>query len=146
MSWFICTISKEAPRNWELCKQVGLYGIPGTTARRRPEVEVGDRLLVWQGGAGYIAEATVTGPVRIPASKAEAPWPGGTYRFAYIVPIEVTVEVQSPLKVPFVGDKQAGTGFSKVLFRRSFVLVSDKAARHVSRELLEKRDKELVGD
>jgi hypothetical protein len=138
VSWYVCTIGRQSPGNWDLCKQVGLYGIPSGRARP-PRVEVGDRLLVWQGGRGYIAEAMITGPMRVPISRAEAPWPGGTYRFGYVVPIQVTFETRSPLKLPFNGDKQSVTGFSKNLFRRSFSLVPDQAATHVSSKLREEQ-------
>ena len=26
---YVCTISRNTPRNWTLCREVGLYGIPG---------------------------------------------------------------------------------------------------------------------
>lgn len=149
MTWYLCTIGKASPGNWELCKQVGLYGIPGGHINRpggrigRPHVEVGDRLLVWQGGAGYIAEAQVTGPARIPRDKQEAPWPGGIYRFAYVVPIEVVLEVKSPLNLSFIGNQQSGTGFATGTFQRSFVAIPDKAATYVSNALREKHAAEV---
>jgi hypothetical protein len=142
MSWYLCTIGKATPGNWELCKQVHLYGIP-RSGTSRPHVEAGDQLLVWQGGGGYIAEAAVTGPARIPSNEKEAPWPGGTDRFAYVVPIEVLFEVRSPLKLSFFGNKQSGTDFPNGYFRRSFSPIPDKAAMFVSAALHEKRDAEL---
>jgi hypothetical protein len=142
--WYLCTIGKATPGNWELCKQVGLYGIPG--GHPRPQVDVDDHLLIWQGGGGYIAEAVVTGPVRIPSSRQEAPWPGGTDRFAYVVPLEVVLEVASPLKMPFVGGRQSGTDFHKGEFQRSFSPIPDKAATYVSTALREKRAAEVLED
>jgi hypothetical protein len=123
---------------------VGLYGIPRGRSGR-PRVQVGDHLLVWQGGEGYIAEAEACGPVRIPSSREEAPWPGGTNRFSYVVPIEVVLEVESPLKLSFVGDVQSGTGFAKGIFQRSFSPIPDKAATYVSTALREKRAAEGHG-
>jgi hypothetical protein len=143
VSWYLCTIGSATPGNWDLCKQVHLYGILRAAAGRL-HVEVGDHLLVWRGGEGYIAEAEVTGPARIPSSEKEAPWPGGIYRFAYVVPIEVVLEVTSPLKLPFVGNKQSGTDFPKGFFQRGFSPVPDKAAMYVSTRLREKRDAELL--
>lgn len=145
MRWFLCTIGRATPGNWQLCKQFGLYGIPGGRTRR-PYAEVDDRLLVWQGGGGYIAEAAITGPVRPPSSSAEVPWPGGMRRFHYVVPIEVILEVASPLKLPFDGDSQAGTGFHKGQFQRSFSPIREEAAVYVSAALREKRaGEELEG-
>lgn len=145
VTWYVCTIGRANPGNWELCKQVNLYGIPGARRRaRRPRVEIGDRLLVWQGGKGYIAEAAVVGPARIPSNNNEAPWPGGTYRFAYVIPIEVLLEVQSPLKLSFVGNEQSGTGLAKGKFQLSLSSIPDKAATYVSTALREKRDAEIL--
>jgi hypothetical protein len=135
--WYLCTIGRATPGNWALCKLVGLYGIPG--GRTRPYAQAGDHLLVWQGGEGYIAEAVVTGPVRTPSNSQEAPWPGGTRRFAYVVPIEVILEVASPLKFPFDSGSQSGTGFHQGLFQRSFSPIPEKEATYVSAALAEKR-------
>jgi hypothetical protein len=143
--WYVCTIGRANPGNWELCKQVRLYGIPGSRANR-PRVQAGDRLLVWQAGEGYIAEAAATGPVRTPNNNEEAPWPGGTNRFSYVVPIEIVLEVESPLKLPFVGNEQSGTGFAKGIFQRSFSPVSDKAATYVSSALRKKQSVEVLED
>jgi hypothetical protein len=139
--WFLCTIGSKTPDNWMLCKQVGLYGI-NRPRNDRPHAEVGDQLLVWQGGAGYIAQAAVTGPVRSPSNKNEAPWPGGPDRFAHVVPIEVLFEVTSPLMLPFVGNEQSGTGFTKGIFQRGFSPIPEEAAMYVSTALHKKRDAE----
>jgi hypothetical protein len=141
VTWYLCTIGKAAPRNWELCKQVRLYGIPGSDRAPRPRVEAGDRVLVWQGGQGYIAEAAITGPARVPSGDDEAPWPGHTYRFAYVFPIEVVLEVESPLFLAFsgIGNKQIGTDFPKGWFQRGFASIPERAATYVSSLLREKR-------
>jgi hypothetical protein len=131
MSWYLCTIGRTTPGNWELCKQIGLYGIPCGRRDRRPRVEVGDHLLVWQGGKGYIAEAVVSGAARTPRSEAEAPWPGGIRRFAYVIPIEVVTEVKSPLKLAFDGDDQEKTGFAKGKFQLSLSPIPERAATYV---------------
>jgi hypothetical protein len=135
LTWFVCTISKTSPKNWDLCKVTGLYGVPGGSRLSRPSATEGDHLLIWQGGAGYIAQAVVTGLPRVPMSRAEAPWPGGTYRFRWVVPIKVDLELNSPLKLGFQGDRQRVTGFSKTMFLRSFTRVDDRAAVQVSEVL-----------
>jgi hypothetical protein len=144
VSWYVCTIGKATPGNWELCKQVHLFGIPRSTTGR-PHVQVGDHLLIWLGGRGYAAEAAVTGPARIPNSEEEAPWPGGTDRFAYVIPIEVVLEVTAPLYLPFVDNRQSGTNFPNGYFRRSLSGVPDEPAMHVIAALREKRDTEVLG-
>jgi hypothetical protein len=149
MTWYVCTIGRASPGNWELCKQVGLYGIPGGRGlgrSRRPRIEGGDHLLVWQGGKGYIAEAMATGPIRIPNNDSEVPWPGGTYRFTYVVPIEVLLEVKSPLKLSFVGNEQAGTGLPKGKFQLSLASIPDEAAKYVRTALREKQAAEALKD
>jgi hypothetical protein len=102
--------------------------------------------LVWQGGRGYVAEATVTGPVRIPNNENEAPWPGGIYRFAYVVPIKVVLEVKSPFWLSFVGNEQSSTGLSKGKFQLSFAPISDRAATYVSTALRERKAAEALGE
>jgi len=135
VSWWLGTISKQSPGNWSLCKEVGLFGIPGE--RSRISAQPGDRLLVWMGGKGYIAEARVIGDVRIPANRSEAPWGGGTMRFSRVVPIEVVTEVRTPVRFPFEGQVQTGTGFNKNMFLHSFVSVTDAAADVVVKALEE---------
>lgn len=88
----------------------------------------GDRLLVWIAGSGYVGHAVVTGPMRSPASRAEAPWPGGPYRFAAVVPMEVELDLCKPLMLPFTNQRQALTGLSLFQFRRGFIHIGDSAA------------------
>jgi hypothetical protein len=87
-----------------------------------------------------------TGPIRIPNNDNEVPWPGGTYRFTYVVPIEVLLEVKSPLKLSFVGNEQAGTGLAKGKFQLSLASIPDKAATYVSTALREKQAAEALED
>ena len=141
MSAYLCTVSRHSPENWALCKQVGLWGIPGRKQLRIP-VEVEDRLLVWVGGQGYVAEAVVTNRPRSPSSEAEVPWPGGTFRFMTVIPMKVATEVQTPIRFPFIGDKQAETGLSKTNFMGGFrrlptdvsILISNALAAQASKE------------
>jgi hypothetical protein len=132
---YLCTISRESPNNWALCKQAGMWGIPLAAKVGYRRVEVGDHLLIWVGGRGYVAEAIVTDVPRSPRNRDEAPWPGGTYRFGLVVPMRVINEVQTPVRFPFVGDKQADTGLSKAMFRRSFVRLPDDVSATISSAL-----------
>lgn len=136
MSWFVCTIAKSSPGNWDLCKQASAYGVPGR--RGRPRVQAEDRLLVWLAGRGYVAEAVVTGPAKVPHTTAEAPWPGGIYRFGYIVPMQVVAEVREPINFPFVNGIQPDTGVSTSQLQRSLALVSDSGAIKVSTAIRKK--------
>jgi hypothetical protein len=138
MASYLCTVGRQSPQNWALCKQVGMWGIPFGRYRRRTPVEVGDRLLVWIGGRGYVAEAVVTDPPRPPRNRDEAPWSGGIHRFALVVPMSVAIEVRTPVRLPFMGDRQAETDLPTVMFQRSFALLSETTADHIS-GLLAKR-------
>ena len=59
MNTFIASISEKFPGTWERCKELQSWGL----ATDRPvlgRVAVGDRLLVYVGGAGIIAECTIS--------------------------------------------------------------------------------------
>src|SRR5690348_725919 len=96
---FLCTISRTSPDNWTLCKQTGLWGVARATKRRMSRIEVGDRLFVWLGGRGFVAEAVVAAPPRPPRNASEAPWEGGLYRFTFVIPIEVIRELAAPIRL-----------------------------------------------
>lgn len=134
MSWFLCTLSKEHPGNWNLCKEVGLWGISthGTkvySERGAP----GDRLLVWRSGQGYVAEAVVTDKARRPRGRDEAPWLGGVERFGLVVPFEITFETKEPFFLGFKDHRQLGSGLSLFMLRRGFIRIPDKSAQEVMR-------------
>lgn len=147
MSWFVCTIAKSSPRNWDLCKQARAYGVPGH--RGRPRVQAEDRLLIWLAGRGYVAEAVVTGPATVPQTTADAPWPGGIYRYGYIIPMRVVAEVQEPVTFPFVHGIQPETGISTSQLQRSLALVSDTGAIKVSaalnKQMMEETQAQVLG-
>ena len=130
MSWFVCAIGKYSPGNWDLCKQVGAYGVSG--GHGRPRAEAGDQLLIWLAGRGYVAEAVVTGPPIVPRTKEEAPWPGGLHRFAFVVPMRVVAEVREPISFRFVGGIQPDTDVSTAQLQRGMALISDSGAMKVS--------------
>lgn len=134
MSAFVCTIAKKAPGNWDLCKQARAYGIPGSRAPAR--AIAGDRLFFWVGGRGYVAEAEVTAIPKVPASKSEAPWPGSTYQYGFIVPFALVLEVEDPVYYQFDGQRQRETGISKTQLQRSFSLITSPAADTIHQSLL----------
>ena len=56
---FIASISEKFPGTWERCKELQSWGL----ATDRPvlgRAAIGDRLLVYVGGAGIIAECKIT--------------------------------------------------------------------------------------
>lgn len=130
MSWFVCTIGKSSQANWDLCKQAGSYGVPGR--RGRPRVQAEDRLLIWIAGRGFKAEAVVTGDAIVPQTTADAPWPGGLYRYGYVVPMRVVLEVRDPVIFPFVNGVQPETGVSTAQLQRSMALIPDSGADRIS--------------
>jgi hypothetical protein len=140
MSWFVCTVSRNEPSNWEKCKSVGLWGL----TRTRSGVVPGDRFVAWIGGRGFIAEGEITGSARRPVDKTEAPWPGGTYRFSLVVPIRVQLEVKSPVFLPFDGQRQRETGISKAQLQSSLSLIPDVAGQRIAALLAERHAAEVT--
>lgn len=136
MATFVGAISSKEPLNWDRCKDVGLWGVPRTT-KRVQEVKPGDRLFIWRGRVGFIAEARVTGKPRTPTDRSEAPWPGGPRRFASIIPIEVIREVPKGYRLDFVRDRQAITGLSTNSLRFGLAPITDDAGDHISASLME---------
>ncbi len=137
-------VSASEPRNWDRCKDVGLWGAPGLS-RSVPRVMPGDRLFVWKGRSGFFAEVVVTGAARIPQHKEEAPWPGGLSRWRAIIPIEVVREVKDSYKLPFVQDRQEVTGISSNSLRFGLVPISEEAALNISSVLAERELRQSDG-
>ncbi|MGH8894162.1 MAG: hypothetical protein ACRDWY_12805 [Actinomycetes bacterium] len=138
MGWFLCSISRSQPRNWDLCKEVGLFAV--TTASRTGadrRVQVGDHLLFWVGGRGYTATGLVTGDPYKPRSRAEAPWPGGTYNFRTVIPFQVQHEPSKPLFWKFVNARQIETGFASVLFQMGMTDLSSQDATRIVAAMLQ---------
>ena len=119
-----------------------MYGIPGH--KRTPSARKGDRIFIWMGGKGYIAEAVVTEDPRAPRSRAEVPWPGGLYSYGWVIPIEILLEVKKGVMFPFVGQRQERTGVTKSGLQRSLTVVGDDGAKVIS-EGLRQRAKEEEG-
>ena len=126
MTWYIGAIAKASAHNWDLCKQVGLFGI--STGGRRVgagTIKKGDRLLVWLGASGYIATATILGAPRNPVSREEAPWGGGLHRFGLVFPIKVDFEPNAPVWFGFSQGKQDKTGLAQFSIRKGFSSIPD---------------------
>lgn len=132
MSYFLGTVSSQSPKNWELAKGIGLWGVTASRLTTSRGVEEGDHLIIWMGGHGYIAECLITGPGRSPRNMTEAPWEGGTYQWVAVVPFAVMQEVRQPVWLGFRGDKQEQTLLSKAKFRSSFQRLAEKQARDIS--------------
>jgi hypothetical protein len=126
----VCTIGKSSPDNWNLCKKVSGFGV--SFASGRPRAKEGDRILIWLGGRGYVAEAVVTGSPTKARTEEEVPWPGGLKRFGYVVPIKVVAEVREPINFPFVGRVQPETGVHKAQLQRGIASISDPGATKIS--------------
>jgi len=127
MTWFVGAIAKESKNNWDLCKEVGLFGI--STAGRQHKVgrvKKGDKLVIWMSGQGWISYCEATGDSRIPKDKSETPWPGSQYRFGLVVPIKIIHELTEPKFLNFVDFKQVETGMSQFSIRRGFCAIPDE--------------------
>jgi hypothetical protein len=129
VSWYVAAISKQSPHNWEMCKEVGLFGI-STQGRKISvsNIQSGDKILVWLGGKGFISRATIKSSPRPPIDKSEVPWGGGIYRFGLVIPISVDLEAQNPIWLGFQNGKQIETGMSQFALRKSFSLIPDSVA------------------
>lgn len=138
---YVCVISRNSPRNWTLCREVGLYGIPG---HRTPSARKGDRLFVWMGGKGYIAEAVITEDPRPPRRREEAPWPGGTYTYGWVIPFEIIRETKEGVAFPFVGQRQEKTGITKSGLQRSLTVVGDEGVKVIRAGLRERAKAEAL--
>ncbi len=102
MNHLIATLSAGDSANWEICKGAGLWGTPARVSHAKHAVEVarrGDRLFVWQSGAGLIASATLAGEPFEFRSEAEVPWPSPeSYRYG--IPIAEIQELQDERRRP----------------------------------------------
>lgn len=142
MAWYLCTISRHEPRNWERCKEAGLWGVPGESKAAR-EVKKGDQLLFWMGGRGYIGFGQVTDLGRVPLRRDEVPWAGGLARWSYIIPMRVQVEIKQPVRLKFSHSVQELTGFAATHFQRGFASIADKPAQTVAEQILERSFEEV---
>lgn len=138
MAWFVCAVSPREKKNWDLCKESGFWGYtrgaaPGT---------VGDQLLFWVGGRGYVGYGVVVGDPHEPSDRSEAPWPGSVYRFTSVVPFKLQYEAKNPVFLRFKSNVQEVTGFNTANLQRGMSRVPDSAAGLVV-ELLHKQKNTL---
>jgi hypothetical protein len=132
-TWFICTISKESFKNWEICKEISAWGITAS-GHRKPKldrVKKGDHLIIYAATKGFIATAIVTGPMSRPTSKEEAPWAGGVYRYGAIVPFKILVELDEPMKVPFHKMIIEGTEIHTGRLQKGFAMITGKDGNYL---------------
>ncbi len=135
MAWYLCTIGAKQPGNWDIAKAHGIWGIPASPFGRRIRATIGDDLLFWLGGKGFIARGIVTGPPVTPLSKQEAPWPGSHYRFRVVIPMKVVLEAPQPVRFRFEGFIQEETGLNKNMFLGGFTEMPSAAAEMVVAKL-----------
>jgi hypothetical protein len=125
-TWFVCTVSKETPHNWDLAKAGAVWGIP-TNGRKinMSQTQKGDYLLFYMASKGFFALAETTAPMKTPASKEEAPWAGGIYRYGAVIPMKILLELDVPMKKTFVDNKIEGTSIAANVLRRGFAQISN---------------------
>ena len=139
-NWFICTLAKSTSHNWDICKEHKIWGIP-TNGRKYNllQAKTGDLLLFYLASVGFLGFGQVTGAMRIPSSKQEAPWAGGIFRYGVILPFNLLREVETPSKVNFVDNKIYGTGVSTTLLRRGFAQVSTQDGLKIQESFILKK-------
>lgn len=125
-TWFVCTVSKETPHNWDLAKAAAVWGIP-TNGRKvnLGQTQKGDYLLFYLASKGFFALAETTAPMKMPASKEEAPWAGGIFRYGAVIPMKILLELDVPMKKAFVENKIEGTSIAANMLRRGFAQISN---------------------
>lgn len=112
-----------------MCQKHGLWGIAQTSYHIDPNrAQPGDRLIFWLAGSGFLGTAVVTGRTYAPESHSDVPWPGGTYRWGLLVPIEVDYVCKEPVRLRFQHGRMELTGISNFALRRGFITIPDAAA------------------
>ena len=123
-NWFICTISAGGLHNWNLCKEVSLWGIPSNGRNlNMNQIEPGDGLLFYWATQGLIAHGIATSPMKRPLSKDEAPWAGGVFRFGIVIPFELKAEAKNALPIKFEAGVAVGTNVKVTSLRRGFAKI-----------------------
>lgn len=143
MTWYVGAIAQASAHNWDLCKEIKLFGI--STGGRKVGaggIAKGDRLLIWLGASGFIATATITGAPRNPVSRDEAPWGGGLHRFGLVFPIKVDFEPENPVWFGFVQGKQEKTGLAQFAIRKGFSSIPDSVGE-MAEKLMKQNSKGL---
>lgn len=96
----------------------------------------GDYLIFYLATKGFFAVAEVKGPMRRPISKDDAPWAGGLYRYGVIIPFEILIELETPLKKTFSSMRVEGTSITASTLRRGFAPISSQDGRNLYNELV----------
>lgn len=102
----------------------------------------GDHLLFYMASKGFFAAASITGPMKKPSTKDEAPWAGGIYRYGVIIPFKLQLELIAPLRKPFSSMKIAGTSISATTLRRGFAPISNADGELIFGELNAAREQQ----
>jgi hypothetical protein len=132
MGNFICTISASGLHNWDICKEIGAWGIATNGMKvTLPDVKPGDRLFIYRASKGLIATATVTDKIRIPIDRSEAPWAGGLFRYGALVPFSKVIEFEFPVKVVFEKMRILNTAISVTALRRGFSSITESDANEL---------------
>lgn len=98
--------------NWAVCKELGLWG---TGSNRGRSVRAGDLLFIWRAGqgGGWLARCRVTEDSFEPSPSRPAPWEDcRTYR--HLIPFEIEIEVDSPVRPGSTRNVQNLTGLDNV--------------------------------
>jgi hypothetical protein len=128
LTWWICVISNKSPKNWDLCKEHGLYGIAAYGRKVHQKISKGDGLLFWYARNGFLGYGTATEDSRPPTGPEEAPWGGGVNRFSTVIPFDVNFECPEPVFLRFISGKQEKTGIGAYTLQRGFAVLTQKSA------------------
>lgn len=135
MKYYITTISKYSPDNWDKCKQYGIWGLPRWFAFLN-DVQPGDESLVWLSGEGFIARCrvlsnffTVTGGGKI--------W--GDRDYPYRIKFEVMEEFSDPKRFRFRNNRMDETNIAAGNLRWGFYPITLEQFRTVIGENEPKR-------
>lgn len=134
MQWHVAGIAKQSEHNWQLCKDVGLFGISTDNRKHRlDKVKAHDKVAIWQAGKGWIALIEATTDTRRPIDKLETPWGGGLARFGLVFPFLILIEPAAPIELKFIDYKQEKTGMSVFSLRKGFSLVSNEIGEKIEK-------------
>lgn len=135
-TWFICTLSKESYKNWEICKEISAWGI--ASGEKKPKLDrakVGDHLIIYAAGRGFIAVGLVTGEMKRPQTREDAPWSGGIYRYGALVPFKVLLELEEPMQIPFTKMVFDGTSVHSSRLQKGFSMISGEDGNFIYKKM-----------
>lgn len=124
--------------NWPICKEHGLWWISQANhGVETSRVKIGDRLLFWISGQGFVGYGTVSGPVYAPTSREEVPWPGVLYRWGLVVPFHLNFDCPYPVKLKFNASKMEKTFITTYALRRGFSPIDEHVAEAAINEMFD---------